>query len=1588
MTKNNESVKEIKDDGLSFDSELKDNTDGLSYDPELENTKIIASDPVVDEPDNDDGLTFDKELYGPTFILDKSYNIDVSKYIGRVGNGTEVYMPNVIEGGIDILNQNRADNQGFFEQAGNFLGQVLVGEIGGGTLEAAGYLLDIGSIIDVMQGDEVEWGNFITEAGQGLREGVEEKMRIHQDPSAEGFGKMADSGWWFSNGVSIASTLSMLIPTMGAMRALSFIGRGIGMTKGLKAVRKAMGMAEQMGTKASWATNGISQAVLSRNIENWMEAHGTFEDYKSSHAGKVNPQTNEKFTDEELTTLASQAASSNWKKGWVMLAQDIPQYLALGKVFNPISKKMVSATNAASKKGITANWKPWQQKSLGVAKTFFGEGGEESYQYLISEQSKLKADLDIGYITQKEYDQKMSDAFGSEEMLTSAFFGGLGGNVFQAAGAGINDVFKSKDRKEYEKNLAESYTQHIGNKSKQVSLMFQYLNQADGKGSKVLRDQVINDSMMTLATEALEMDKFDQFYETIGLVSEMSEEDIKNFENQTGQEFSSELAKQYAPELQKKAIEIRDIYLKHRNYYAPTTSSRLARLEMENKGLETRAEKGKEAAENIKAVVRKNFKTKASETLHTKLALREKGQVLRRRKTALTARLNAEGEDSPKRAFIQEALDDNARSFKKYQLDTRNQTKENKALDTDDKEARDLQAEDDAASEKTYNKLYKEEVLSALESEAVARENIIINNEDMAFSKSEEGISLLKKESLQKKINEYNDIEDDNLAIEKLKEVKDDLADKMDYLSDEEKTSLKESVDAKIKERLDQQQKEDDATAKASINASRLAKLREQNNDPSVASNQKITEIADVVEDENADADPVLSEDQLKDSEKRDKQLVGSGQFMSMLDKVENKDGTSATPGYDEYVVNPSNKVGQEFRYTPVSMDQKLTKDQNNAISDFEKLKPGDDIPQNVLDNLPIQATHTEYKDVFTFLRTKPNQNAPLEDRAAYEQGYASQREIIINKLVNGEDVTSTVALNTGGDLMMDYDTEERLVPEHSVLDLMQINGDESKVKLMVTNKEGFLMDTQKKTDKDLGNRSMLLDRDSADNRMPYRGGVFLKVKKANGEPFALRLNLKKNTKKQAELLAELLIKTGVPVATRDKEGKVITNKKGVQVVEKEIKLSTPLEYLDEDLQNDIREQMGPEIDMLDPKYKNPTVNDLIDSFIYVSEQTEGKTSELYFSSDNHLMFGNGKSITLKNRSEASSQEELVDFLVNNKRRQFKLSMWNENGAYRKYVLDNKIISTDGTIDGPLFQNTRKRTKRGDMTGKRIQLYMNPVKNEAPVQMDENGQVSTMFSLANIPGAKPVKKAKSGSDTSATQQTGEADVKIADIERRTTKVISSEIVEKGNRKGQTRTVTQTNSIEEKEGTTVSVTEYEAKVGDTTVSLGGRAMTVKEFKEEFPMDEDWLSALEDLDDSSIIIVRKVKKVPKSSRFENAVSVNHVDLGGKMDLAFKKDDAKYDAELAVLKPTQPTSGAENTYKIGDTQISANENNDVYLPPKGSPVSQSFLQFSSDEEMDDVDNFDDVDFEDVNMGFDPSEDLSKQDDGKPEIKCKKQE
>ncbi|MGK0464759.1 hypothetical protein [Clostridium sp.] len=1276
-------------------------------------------------------------------IEDKAINIDLEDY--RDTLGPDIFIPEGSDRG--VLDQQRSDKQGFFEQAGNFLAQGVVGEAFGGSIEGLGYVMDLGSVIDIMKGDEKEWGNFITEFGQGIREGTQKNFAIHQDPSAEGFGKMADSGWWFGNGVSAFSTISMLAPTMGAMKALSLIGKGIGASKGLRTLRKAKGMAEQMGTKSQWMTNGISQAVLSRNIENSMEAHGTFKSMKAKKLSEIDNKTGEKYTEEEATRIASNAASMNWKKGWAMLLQDIPQYLAIGKVFNPISKKMVSVSENAAKQGLKSAWKPWQRKTAAIASTFFGEGAEESYQYLISEQAKLKSDLDVGYITQEKYDKKMSEAMGSEEMLTSAFFGGLGGNLFQAVGGGLNNALQSKDRKEYEKNLGDSYADHLTNKSKQVSLMFQHLNNSDEKGSKVLRDQIINESMMNLATEALENDKFDQFYETIGLVSEMSEEDLKSFEEQTGDEFSPELAAQSAPELQNKAIEIRDIYLKNRDNYSPATSSRLSRLEMENKELYSRRDKNSADVQKIRNNARVNFKEKASESLYKKLELREKGQVLRRRKEGLKERLREEKENGSKqrKGFIQEAIDRNERLFKIYELATRKQTKENKEsnLEEEGKEERKLKKENDIALEKSYNKLYKNDLLAALEQEHVAEESIAINVEDMAFQKSEEGIRLQSQETLKRQIKDYEEIVDKEKAVISLESVKKTLEKEIEYLSDVEKKEMKDSVDAKIKELKTRIGEDASREKEAVIRAEKEKKALDENNDETVASNQTSTEIDNVIEDENANEDPIITKQQIDASEKLDDKEIGRGDYMSILDKISrtvNGVKTNLIAAYDEYISSAESRVGQEFRYTTIEIDQNLGKAQNDAISAFKKLKKGDKIPQSIIDNLPIKTTHTEHSKVFSYLPTKPNPNDSLEKINNYKRGYGSQREIIITKLLEGEDVTATVGLHSGGELQMDSDTEERTTPENSLLDLRQIGGKISNIKLLATNRGGFLMDTFKEPDKELGNRAIVLDGSSSGNKMSYRGGMFLKVKKANGKPFALRLNLKRNTEAQADILAKLLLE----VQSKAKESRVGKELEEGQSDEdfKGLTPTTgiPLSELDQELQDAVRENMGPEIEMLDKGYKDPLLSDLIDSFIYVDARTENKTSEIFFTPQGDLIFNNTTKEE-KERTEDFSYDKLVYFLLNNKRRQFNLDRWNTNNDYKKYVLDNKLISTDATTDGSLFTNTRRRADRGDMVGRSVQLYMNPVTAESKkttknLSVDDEGVVTTTLDLSSYKKSK------------------------------------------------------------------------------------------------------------------------------------------------------------------------------------------------------------------------------------------------------------
>ena len=1260
--------------------EVKD--DGLSFNPELENTKVIASDPIVpkaQEGKTDDGLVFNGDLDGAKFIQDNSYNIDVSKYEGDVGNG-QVYMPNIVGGkGIDVLNQDRADNQGFFEQAGNFLGQAVLGEIVGGTIEGMGYLLDIGSVIDVMQGDEAEWGNFITEMGQGVREGVQEGMEIHTDPSAHGWSKMADSGWWFSNGVSVASTLSMLIPTTGALKALSFLGKGVRATKGMGAVRKAVGLAEEMGTKGRWMQRGLSQAVLSRNIENWMEAHGTYEDYKQSRSGQVDPETGEVFEEDKLNKLASDAASNNWKMGWAMLLQDIPQYLALGKVFNPISKKMENALGAASKKGSLAKLKPWQQKSVAAGATFLGEGGEESYQYLISERAKFMSDLNAGLITEEQYYDKLKDAFGNEEMMTSAFFGGLGGNLFQAAGKGIDSAFTSKTDKEYQERLGKYYTETIKNDASQVSLMYQHLAQADEHGMGELRKTIINEMMLNLTTKALEADRFDQFYETMELISDMSTEDQTSFKESTGEEFSPELAKQYSSEILKKSLEMKELYLKYRNKYGKTTSSRLSRLELENNQLDGVISKKQEEVVKL----RKKTETYRAYELDDIHKSKELTEVLKIRNKALRAEHEKETNEQRK-TYLEQAISANEAEAE--------QEESHMSLLKEQKKGEGHSKADKLVKEAAYSAT-KDDIIAARLIEEEGKTRRFINNQDMAFTKTKEGQGKAQAEEVRKEL-------DGAKTPEQLTQLQVEL-EASERVNAEDKAKIAKKI-AEKKAEVELQIKEAAAIeAVAREKADLERKRQEENGNPKVVPNQKPVEIEDSFEDANFNEEPNATEAILN----TDKKIVETEATASRTVPLLNQVGGTNT--YQRWLENTENKIGQKFYYKVSTNIFKTNPEGQRLAAEFKK---NNKATQEMYDYLPIMVESVDNASRFTYLPAKPNVAEGDMRMVRYKNNYAAQRKIIIDKLVAGENTVTEVKYSSGGDLITDKGPEEGMAAENKLTDLQQITEGGNSIDFLFTNREGEFWTQFKQLDEDFAGKTILLGGlDSDGNTMAYRGGVFIKVRKADGKVFPLRVNLARNTQVQADAISALLIDIVVPI----KEGTTTTKK---------LEWKSFLSDVDPAIREKVKEAMGPEIEFLGG---DPSMLDLINMFVYVSDETLGLTSELY-TMNHHLVFGGqGERVTPETRNNSETIEKLSTFLRDVKRRQISVKLMNEKRGYKEFIVENKIVSTNATTSGPLFQDTtgkpnpRKPNNKGFAKGRKIQLYLAPLE-ATPAKVNPN----------------------------------------------------------------------------------------------------------------------------------------------------------------------------------------------------------------------------------------------------------------------------
>ena len=1150
--------------------------------------------------------------------------------------GNDVFVPT---GGIEAMNTQRADNQAWYAQAGNMLGQAVVGEIIGGTIEGLGYLLDVGSMVDIAKGKETEWGNALSDVGKSLREGSQSSMPIYQ--RNEGSFDMSDSGWWFGNGVSVASSLSMLLPSMAATKALGFLGKAA--SKGAGVLSKTLDVASRMGKAERWMAEGISQAVVSRHIENSMEASGTFESAMSDYSSRIDPETGLIFDTEKATQLAADAAASNYRTGWAMLIQDIPQYLAIGKVFNPRTMKMEKALTKASGAGKSIKLKPWQQKVKGGTLTFGSEGFEESYQYYIAERGKLLSDLKAGLITEKEYDQTLSDKIGDEEMMSSAFWGGLGGNLFQAAGPAAQNLFKSKDRKSKEKNYAADKTKFLKSRGEAFSLMQYELAQADQSGDLMRREAAINEMTLGMTIEALESDGYDQHIEQLRAVQKMSEEERAAFQAEQGVELDVELFKQYIPRILATADKARERYLTHLNKNDGPIAAALARNDIYIDQFKEKLVSNETASQSIKKNIPgyNKMSEKTIGTAASKIKIKAMKEVNRHHANNLktAGKLHKPG--------IKTIIDENLKKIAK---------EEKKIADFKGAEVAPEQKESDALYRDGLD-LATDELLSNEIENAIVSDAIQLRQKESKLMRTDDYKKNLAGRKAKSDFDSVQTKEDVEMVKNNILNSDFDSAERVDLLA--RLAEKEKAIDAKIKsEVLKARKTSHDEEIGKDIQNDKVV-------NPESLSNESIAEVSDNYEDSFEAEESSFTQPLLDRYEEAKESNAKTFKAVKLLDET-------GTEDFNEWAQNGKSKSGTKVRY---EIGDPVDKNAADAIADFES----GNISENTYHFLPIKVvidTGVQDVDIHTFLPA----NTPSNTH--FETNELPQRRVIIDLLKKDGKAESEILSTTGGDLITDDSPMDEGVPSNSIADLVQNKGKNySELDIILTNQKGQVVNKFKEAHELYKGKVFLVQHlsDASGAYVPYKGGVFLSVTKADGSKFPLRLNLARHTRSEAELMADLLIEVGV---------------------KKTIKLDNPLSTIDPEFAARIKENHPEVVEVLG---RDPKISDIINLFTYVSDQTKGLASELYISGV-WVKFADGV-VNPENLNDPTSRENLVNFLETKKRRQFHLKSWNENEAYRTHVIDQKIISTNATVDGPLFQSSDDR---------KISFYVKRINEPAP----------------------------------------------------------------------------------------------------------------------------------------------------------------------------------------------------------------------------------------------------------------------------------
>lgn len=406
------------------------------------------------------------------------------------------------------LNNELARAQGNFIKFGNSLAQTVVSEIGLGTVKGLSDLVDaVGQLTGLSDHD---YSNPVSQFLEQKQEEFKKFAPIYVEDGVNiGNGGLLNAGWWASNFPSIASSLTLLIPSSGVVKGLSYLGKaskiGAVTRTGIRSLEKFSKLAKvakladnpkvlQMTNMA--IENGVN-ALLQRTMENYQEARGVYSDMYNEAKTTLGNMSDAEYAqwvknhqdklqdvdynnrDEAAKAIARNSADEDFRNNYVNTISDVIQIYALKNAFGGKAMENIGrgAANKAQRKvlrdaarqagkevkeNLWTNTKDITTDFLFKSKLAVGaqlsEGLEEGVNTISQLEAMNTGRVLLGTSNGSSFDSRLKSYAQSPQLWESMFWGVLGGVVFNAGGSKFNQLKYNLEHKNDKSKTGENTT--------------------------------------------------------------------------------------------------------------------------------------------------------------------------------------------------------------------------------------------------------------------------------------------------------------------------------------------------------------------------------------------------------------------------------------------------------------------------------------------------------------------------------------------------------------------------------------------------------------------------------------------------------------------------------------------------------------------------------------------------------------------------------------------------------------------------------------------------------------------------------------------------------------------------------------------------------------------------------------------------------------------------------------------------------------------------------------------------------------------------------------------------------------------------